>query len=71
MHDAIELADYVCSDNEVIRLYINFKIAQAKNWIARPDRWAQIEAVAAALLERKTLSEKEVRDVCREAILAR
>jgi hypothetical protein len=53
----------------VIRKYLAYKIEEAKAFVASPMNWPLIETVAAALIERQTLSAEEVKKVCREAFL--
>ena len=64
-----ELADYLHGAPEVIEKYLDSKIEEAKAFVASPMNWPLIETVAAALIERQTLSAEEVKKVCREAFL--
>ena len=63
------MADYLHGAPEVIEKYLDSKIEEAKAFLAAPMNWLLIEAVAAALIERQTLSAEEVKKVCREAFL--
>lgn len=45
--------------------YVTWLKLKVRDWVAAPPVWAQIEALAKALLERDTLSGDEVRQVCR------
>ena len=63
------MADYLHGAPEVIEKYLDCKIEKAKAFVASPMNWPLIEAVAAALIERQTLSAEEVKKVCREAFL--
>ena len=66
---ARELADSLHGAPEVIEKYLDSKIEEAKAFLASPMNWLLIEPVAAALIERQTLSAEEVKKVCREAFL--
>jgi hypothetical protein len=48
--------------------YWRWLLIRAENLVNSPPRWAQIEAVAKALMERKTLSASEVRQICVDAL---
>jgi hypothetical protein len=48
--------------------YWRWLLIRAENLVNSPPRWAQIEAVAKALVERKTLSASEVRQICVDAL---
>ena len=66
---ARELADYLHGAPEVIEKYLDSKIEEAKAFVAAPRNWLLIEPVAAALIERRTLSARQVKKICREALL--
>ena len=66
---ARELADYLHGAPEVIEKYLDCKIEEAKAFVASPMNWLLIEPVAAALIERQTLSARQVKKICREALL--
>ena len=63
------MADYLHGAPEVIEKYLDSKIEEAKAFLAAPRNWLLIEAVAAALIERRTLSARQVKKICREALL--
>jgi hypothetical protein len=45
-------------------------LERAKSFVALPRHWIQIEALATALIERRTLSGRQARKVYREALSA-
>ena len=52
---------------EVLTKYWDYILERTRQIVAGPPFWAQIELVADALLERGTLTGKQVRDICFEA----
>ena len=58
-HCAVDLLSYISSSNEILEL--QFKIAHLRARGLVDVRWKEIEAVASALIERKTLNREEVR----------
>jgi hypothetical protein len=66
---AARLAGSRYPDPAVLGKYLDFRTALAAWWVAEPVNWIRIEAVARALLERRTLSARECREVCRAALL--
>jgi hypothetical protein len=50
----------------VLTKYFDYMIERARAIVRTPLLWAQIEAVADALLERGSLSGKQVRDIRRD-----
>jgi Peptidase family M41 len=66
--DAIDLAQKLY-DGRVLERFLDFMVELTRDAVANPVTWLKIEAVAHALLDRGTLSGKEVRAVCREALI--
>ena len=58
-HNASELLSWVSSKNETLSAHLTLARLEARDLVER--YWKQIEAVATALLERKTLNREEVR----------
>jgi hypothetical protein len=54
-------------EGKCLKKYLDFMVERAKCLVASERWWVQIEAVAAALLDRQTLSGREVRALCRRA----
>ena len=52
---------------DLITKYVEYMMARSVAWIINPMQWVQVEAVAAALLESKTIASKQVRHICDEA----
>lgn len=48
--------------------YIAYKLELAKAKVERPHIWVQIEALAEALLEHRTLNSRRARKICRDAV---
>jgi ATP-dependent Zn protease len=62
LHNAADLLSYISGSNKILELQL--KIARLRACGLVEVRWKQIEAVAAALVERKTLNREEVRQAC-------
>lgn len=57
-------------DNEdMAKHYNRYLQARAKSIFSRPEIWQQVETVAKALIERKTLSEREVSEILLECFM--
>jgi len=67
-HRAVDLATYMTGDIEETEAYLKWLRVRVKGTIGQPLVWAQVEALAAALLARETLSEDEVREVLYQAV---
>ena len=67
---ACDLASYLYH-GRALKLFLAFMIERTRTAVASPATWLQIEAVAEALLDRGTLSGREVRTVCQQAIMSR
>ena len=68
MKNAIDMAGYLY-EGEVLGKYLGFMIARADSLMRYSIIWAQVEAVAAALVEHRHLSAPMVRRVCSGTIL--
>jgi Peptidase family M41 len=67
-HQAIDLAARLGYDNQVLGHYIPFMRARVDG-LMRSDRvWSQVQAVAAALLEQRTLTWDQAKEVYRAAM---
>ena len=62
-HRAIELMNCFVGSNRELEAYINWLRIRAEQLVANPFAWRTIEAVAAALFERKHLTAQEVKDI--------
>jgi ATP-dependent Zn protease len=58
---AVDMAFYFCGSQKTVEAYLHYCWCRSSD--AVNARWAQIQAVAAALLERKTLTLDEVREI--------
>ena len=58
---------YRFADGKALSAYFNLLQAWTESFLYRPGVWAQVSAVASALLKKKTLSAREVRPLMREA----
>jgi hypothetical protein len=58
----------VSPNDKVGMLHGKYLHARAKQILDQPRIWQQVEAVAKALMVKKTLPEKEVKQICRDAI---
>lgn len=64
-HDAVRYASFIHSDREALSAYLRLQGIIAKLYVTSPRWWPAIEAVAAALLKRRTLSGRAVRAIVR------
>jgi hypothetical protein len=55
-------------DDEIIGKFMAYMAARARCYIRNPNRWVQVEALAAALVTHRKLSRKRVDEVCREGL---
>lgn len=67
-HDAIGLIDHFVGSNEELEAYLNLLRIRARNLVA--SNWPYIEAIAERLLEKKTLSAADARQVISAVIQA-
>ena len=71
-HEAIDLLSYIAFEREELGAYIRLIEIRARNFVGRPNMWAAIEAVAAALLDRREIPVKEIKSiilqVCQKAL---
>jgi hypothetical protein len=67
---AVNLAEYVCGNDEEIEAYLAWLKIRTANLLARPERWAMVEAVAQALLEREAISGRQAKATAQAARLA-
>jgi hypothetical protein len=64
---AVDVAGYLFS-RRTLEKYLEYMIERAEDFISMPFHWLQVEALATALLERRTLSARAARVVCRSAL---
>ncbi len=65
-HVAVETAAAISVDNSEVDGYLEWLHARTRTFVNHREVWASVEAVAAALLSKKTLSSRRVRDITRE-----
>ena len=53
---------------KVLEKYLDFMIERARFFVSAPHNWLRIERLATALLERRTLSAREAKRLCCEAM---
>ncbi len=68
---AIDLLSHLSGDDEILSAYFNLIDLQARKFVHLPWVWSCIEDLAAALLEHKELTGKQVRSVIEETIRER
>jgi hypothetical protein len=66
-HQAVDFLSYLSGSNEAVEAHLHLVELRAKELIEADIHWAEIEALAAALLERKELSSTEVRQIIEES----
>ncbi len=64
---AVDLLSYIAPEPEELGAYIGLIKIRARNFVGRPDMWAAIEAVAAALLDRGEIPGKEIKPIILQA----
>jgi hypothetical protein len=65
---AADLLIRIVGDVRELEAYFRWLMVRAENFVANPIHWLQIEAVAKALMERKTIGAKELREICFDAV---
>jgi hypothetical protein len=60
---AIDLLSYITGDERELKAYWRLLVVRTENFVRNAPRWMQIEAVAKALMEKKTLDRRELRQV--------
>jgi hypothetical protein len=68
--DAVGIMAYFFPETHELDAYVWFLTRRAKNIVALPQVWDRIEALAAALMERQTLSVEEAEQVMWDAAVA-
>jgi hypothetical protein len=68
--DAVGIMAYFFPDTHELDAYVWFLNQRAKNIMAAPQVWERVEALAAALTERHTLTVEEAEQVMCEAAVA-
>lgn len=68
LHSATESASYLAGSNESLEAFLRWRQIVAVDFWKNPLHWARCEAVARALQAQRTLSAREVRVTCQEAI---
>lgn len=61
--NAVDLADMASAGDEMAGAYLEWLRTRTEGLMRRLDFWPRVEALAQALLERKVLSGKEVREL--------
>lgn len=67
LHRAIDCALYLVGSDEELDAYVNLMEVRAKGFVAQPDHWAAIEALAAALLQEERIGYRRARQIIRDA----
>jgi ATP-dependent Zn protease len=67
MEYVVELACRACPDDNERMHFVGWLKVRTRRFVARPPVWIGIEAIAGALLERRTMSAREVKEVWRAA----
>ena len=65
--NAVDMLCYLAGGGDTLDAYLHLLLLETRNILQQPWNWAMVEAVAAALLRRKTLSAREVRRLSKEA----
>jgi hypothetical protein len=65
---ANDLLMYIVGDERELKAYWRLLIVRTENFVRNPMRWMQIEAIARALMEKKTLGPGELRQVYADAL---
>jgi len=65
--EAINLSLHVYGSDTIVP-YLRFMSALMKEEVSKPARWAQIKAIAEALMERGTIRNREIREICDQAV---
>lgn len=63
----VNLASHLYGFGKVLQTYVDYMVARAEAFVAAPLHWVQIEYLAAALMEHRTLKPKAIREACRAA----
>jgi hypothetical protein len=66
--DATDLLRYIVGDDRELNAYFRWLMIRTENFVRLPFRWMQIEAIAKALMEKKTLGPGELRQVYTDAL---
>lgn len=66
-HHAVDVISYFAPEEAKLNAYLRLLGVRARNLVTNPQGWQGIEALASALMERKTLSAEEVRCVLSNA----
>jgi hypothetical protein len=65
---AYDLLMHTVADERELQAYWRLLIVRTENFVRLPVRWRQIEAAAKALMEKKTLTSAELRQVYTDAL---
>ena len=65
-HNAINVITYLGSQEDTLRAYCDLLLLQTRDKLRLPWNWDKVKAVASALLEKETLSYREVHRIIRE-----
>jgi hypothetical protein len=65
---ALDLLTYIVGDERELKAYWRLLRVRTENFVRSPPRWMQIEAIAKALMEKKTLGPGELRQLYADAL---
>jgi hypothetical protein len=65
---ALDLLTYMVGDERELQAYWRWLMVRTENFVRLPPRWMQIEAIAKALIEKKTLGPGELRQLYVDAL---
>ena len=63
----VDLLSYFVSENRELEAYCRWLQIRAENLIKKPEVWAQVQAVACALVKQEHLKPLEVQTICKQA----
>ncbi len=62
-HHAVDLLSCIAPEPDELGAYVGWIEIRARNFVRRDDMWAAIEALAAALLDRREIPGKEIKPI--------
>ena len=65
--EAVDMAMYLCGSVDEAEAYIDWLVIRTRNMLTNRVTWAEVEGLAAALLEKRRLSYRAARSVIHEA----
>jgi len=66
-NNIVDLLSYFVSENRELEAYYHWLQIRAENLIKKPEVWAQIQAVARALVKQQHLKPLEIKTICKQA----